>query len=186
MHKKKKDLLLIIFLMIIVNLIVYVRFIKYPIIQEQIIGEQLSELTGEINNNNSISEQFIAKDNAIKEISIFFSTYNRENTGITKLEVLENNKSIYHTDINNKDILDNEYYNINRDIVEVKKGEKYELVISSDLQEGGVTAWRDKENHLVAKITYEVPMTWLYLIKINLIFLILNIFIVKFIRYLRS
>ena len=75
MRKIRKLQILFMLLTILVNVIVYLRFVKYPQNRTQLFGEELSVLSGEINMENNISQNFTAAGAKLVSMEIFFSTY---------------------------------------------------------------------------------------------------------------
>lgn len=186
MSNKKRTIYIILLLTAVLNSIIFFRFIMYPMFQEQIISEDLVKLTGEINVNNTVSEIFIAQDNYINKIEIFFSTYDRVNDGVTEVSILEGEDIIYRDVIHNNEVLDNSYKVINTENISTKKGEEYQIRISSLEDKNGISAWKDNEGKLVAKVIYEKKLELINIFQINIVFLGINTFLIKLIKYLKN
>lgn len=173
--------------MIIVNLILYVSIVKNPRTSEQSLGVNLKNLTGEINALNIVEQKFKPNDSEIAKLEIFFSTYDRENSGNTNVQIEdEAGNSIYTYNIDNSAVKDNEYMLIDVKDVKVDIKQEYTIRISSELKEGGITAWQDEDKQLVAKIGYQNTFDLSDLIQVNIVFLLINVSFIGLIGYLRK
>lgn len=155
MRKIRKLQILFMLLTILVNVIVYLRFVKYPQNRTQLFGEELSVLSGEINMENNISQNFTAAGAKLVSMEIFFSTYARENIGETTIAIKNHKQNIFETKINNSLVIDNAYQKIETGQVLLREGQTYCITVSSSIKEGGISAWKDKQGQLVAKVEYE-------------------------------
>lgn len=183
--KKKKAFFVI--LTILLNIIIYLRFYQFPISSSQIIGSELYEITGEIKEDNFVEQEFIANGTSINSIKLFLSTFGRENTGTTNIDILDrDNNIIISQNINNKHILDNDYTIVKFDKNVLKKDKIYKIKINSRNVKQGITCWEDKFGKLIADINYDVKLNLEYIFIINIIFILANIGIIKLVNFINS
>ncbi|MBC8578933.1 hypothetical protein [Zhenhengia yiwuensis] len=185
MNSKIKKCVFLFILTLMVNLIIFVRFMVFPQNEEQIIGQNLVSITEDINMNNTIIQTLIPNNDTIVGMEIFFSTFNRENPGNTNISLLDGDKEIFNYEIDNSKIIDNEYLELDNLRINVEKGHVYTLMLSSDNSNEGITAWKDAENNLVLTIEYAKVLNILQIIFINVVFLILNIVWIKLFTFLK-
>ena len=90
-----------------------------------------TNLTGEITKTSLIIQSFIAKEKHLSSVGINFGTYNRENSALITVEILNQNGEVIKTCVfNSSKFIDNSYqtFKLNCDLI---SGERYFLKIYS-------------------------------------------------------
>lgn len=174
MRQSGKIKLLLFVLTLFVNLIIYFRFVKFPICFTQILGEELATLTDEITIDNTVTQTFIATECNLDNIEIYFSTYNRKNIDNTVIKIVHGDEEITSFALDNSSLLDNSYATVSMNNILLEKNEQYTLLLQSNLTEGGVTAWKDGDGQLVSRINYVNKLTARKFIIINIGFFVIN------------
>lgn len=207
----KKYILLIVISLFIANFFIYLKTEYDPIADKYryskvSLGGDLNENLGEITSELVIDQSFMAESDNISGINIFFSTFNRVNTGKTILRILDVNKSnvLRTITLNNDEIKDNQYLNLTFDPIKETKNKIFILSISATTSAAigdGITVWRDfnqsintklsvnnetLDGTIVADITYEYKIDGYKKVILNLVVLILNFLTLKLFLFLKN
>lgn len=183
----RKKIVYICLLTVVINVILYFKVINNPESYEQYIGNTLVNLTNEINKNNTVKQEIQPIADEMTEIKIFFSTYNRENTGITNMQLIDSKgDEIYSVDIDNSKVKDNQYLTLEGVKINVDTEERYTMILSSTLQDGGITAWQDADGQLVCTLGYTNTFSRDNWFQVNIVFLLINIGFINLISYLKK
>lgn len=183
----KKNTIFLIFFTVLLNIIIYLRFYQFPISTIQTIGSELYEITGDINRENFVEQEFIAKGTSIDSIKLFLSTFGRKNTGSTFIDILDkDNNVIISSSIDNERVVDNNYSITKFKKNDLEKEKIYKIKIYSTNNIQGITCWKDKYGKLISNINYNVELNFKYIIIINIIFIIVNIGVIKLVKYINS
>ena len=186
MKLTKNIWILFIFLMILTNMIVYLNYFVRQKETSIVLGEQLVSLTDEITIGKKVDTIFKGNNNKVHTIDVFFSTYNRLNQGTLTLTLYDNDKQLYSTTVDMSIVKDNEYHRFLFPCGRLYKEHYYRLVLSSDAQEHGISAWIDEDGVLVAKVSTIVQPTISHLLAINITYAVLNYTFCVIIKALRK
>ena len=112
MKLSKKLWALFLIMMCIVNTTVYIQYYAAEKIEKVVIGENLISLTGEINAENTVSSVFSGNGHSLKSFDVFFSTYNRTNSGNLTCTLYEGDQIIFSDTIDMSGLQDNSFHHI--------------------------------------------------------------------------
>lgn len=185
MKLSKKLWALFLVLMCIVNLIVYLQYYATEKIEKVIIGENLVSLTGEINAENTVSSAFLGNGCSLISFDIFFSTYNRTNSGNLTCTLSEGEQILFSDTIDMAVLQDNSFCRFECEDIVLIKGQEYKLSVYSDTTEESVTAWRDDDGNLVSNLYTVKTLSVSGLLTTNLTYAIINYLLCLMIYYLR-
>ncbi|NOU87930.1 hypothetical protein GC102_19470 [Paenibacillus sp. LMG 31460] len=192
---------------VLISSFYYVRYNYQPIsnefnIKKDKLGVNLSYHINEITNSIDIQQNFKSKYDGLNGIEIFFSTFNRKNTGTTVVELIFNNEIIRKELIPNNQIEDNKYRMIYFDSIKKSKGTIYNVRIYSidTNRENAVTVWLDetKDNNpvilnsksgngqLVANLNYNIEFNIENYLVSTIILLFMCYLLFKMIKFLRK
>lgn len=151
------------------------------------VGSELNELSEIISDNNIIIQQIKGDGNSLRRLEIFFSTYNRENTGTLSVLVTDEKTAIFADSIPTAEIEDNSFLTIEGNGERLVSDRDYYLVLSADNRDdSGVSVWSDADENLVCSyVTAEEGITAEGLIKLNLTFALAGYVICRILQALR-
>lgn len=203
MKKIKKYSIIIIFTIVAINSLLYIKYFNNNSNKEQPMGLELNSIIGELKEDDSISQEFLCKYDNFEGIKIFFSTYNRKNKGTLYLYLKDDSGNVIrNVELNLSELKDNSYEVIDIDKINRTKGKSYELQIKGGkgLQEGNsVTLWnsnhKDKSYSINNKVNNgSIVFTLLFnnkpdfkeIILINAFFIFINILLYNIASFLRK
>lgn len=204
----KKYIVLVIGSLLISNLFLFLTNSYEPIASKYRyatlkLGQQLNENFGEITSPLEINQSIVAERDNLSGLNLFFSTFNRLNTGETIIKILDNdrNEVLRTVILKNEEIEDNKYRKITFPPIKGVKNETLFINISSTAQKNnGITLWKDSktaintklfidnnpvEGTLVFDIIYENILNYPTVVIINLVVLFLNFLVYLLFRFLR-
>lgn len=211
-YMTKKRIGLLLFLVLTILVVNSYYFIKYNYYvgttknnyKEFNLGSNLNNNFGEITSKVKINQFFVGNEDNLNRIDIFVSTFNRKNTGITSIKLIDadTNKVIRDLSIQNSSLKDNSFKTIEFSPVANSKKKVFNLEIKSNVEKGNaVTVWKDnnvskntmllindKKNDgtIVLKLGYQDRIIIKNVIISNIFFLIVNYFVWKLISFLKN
>lgn len=169
------------------------------------LGTDLNSNFGEITDSKVVEQSFVSNQAGLSEISLFFSTFNRNNSSNTLLFLYEadTHKLVRKTEINNSGIKDNSYNSISFEPIKDSKEKIYILKLTTDTKDPtkAITLWKDNDNlqngnlsflgkheegSLVGKLVYQIQFEMLDIIINGVFFSILNIFLFELLRFIKN
>ncbi len=185
MFKHRKVTILFLLLTASVNLIYFFRFVLYPANTKVVIADNLVELSPKITNENPLTQSFFGDNVLLKEIGIFFSTYNGTCEGDLEISIRDSSNEIYETKIKTSNLDDNQYHVISDINIYLKRNEPYTFVIHPLSEKGGVSGWRDQNGQIVSFYQYTPKYDLSNWICTNISFACINLLICRLLLFLR-
>lgn len=198
----KKKISLLIVTIIFVNIVIYFNyFANGNNVQKISLGKNLGNHVGEIINGKTIVQNYKIDVSELDGVNIMFSTFNRTNVGKTVIQVMQKEKIIYKTELDNSKIKDNDKCVINFDKpIEVSPDIISIVITGNSDMNNGVTVWVDNtiENNnnklyvgneyvkgeLVMDILGQKKINIVQILFVNIIFICINAFLYKFMKFL--
>lgn len=150
------------------------------------VGWNLSELTEIIDEGREISFVIPGNNDKLMNISVFFSTYARNNTGNLLMTVSSHGDTIFRQRVALNEISDNSFFDFGNINIQMKKNEEYTVTFSAENgNESGVSAWRDESGNLVAWYVTEKCLSVDDFLKVNAFFVPLNLIACLMLKALR-
>lgn len=167
------------------------------------LGKNLNQNFGEITSKTIIDQSFVGDSDNLMGARIFFSTFNRKNTGETTVQILDSDKKVLRTvKIYNKKLQDNAFEDLQFPVIKKSKGEVFFLRVTSpnDEANNAVTVWNDSivskntklfvnnkelEGTLVTELSYKNVWDVEKILTVNFVISLLNILTVRLFVFLR-
>lgn len=162
---KKSHIILFISLMLFVNLLVYLRFVLFPKSSQVIIAHELKTVSEPLTADSFVEADWVGTGDTMTSFSVFFSTYNRENTGTISLEILDGEQTIAQKHIELNELSDNSQYSFSDINVKMEKDKVYRARVYSEPLEGGVSVWFDGNGNLISsyqQLHKISPLEWFF------------------------
>jgi hypothetical protein len=205
----KKVILTIVVSIIISNCFIYITKDYAPIadkykFSKMNLGSELSQNLGEITSGIEIRQSYVAKNDNLLGLTIFVSTFNRNNTGNMIVKILDGDGvDVLRTiQINYSELKDNQYHEIKFPVLKETKDKVFIISITSDSVEtnNAVTIWKDQKQFentllfsngkiisgtLVGDLIYENIIDLKTRVIINFVVLTLNLLALKLFLFLK-
>lgn len=162
-----------------INVFVYIRFVQYPQSRQVIIAQELRTISEPLSTDSAVELTLTGTGDTLTSLSVFFSTYGRENQGEISVEIFDGEKLVGQKTVDMNDLKDNASYDFTDLNVMLKKRETYRVRLTSVPMEGGVSVWFDDNGTLVSSCRQIHRITVLEWISVNVTYSILWLVILK-------
>lgn len=162
---KKNYILCFCAFILLINILVYIRFVQYPQRQQVVIARELGTISEPLSADSTVELPLEGNGDMLVSFSVFFSTYGRKNMGEISLEILNQGKIITQNTVDMQNLEDNAWYDFSGLDVRLEKGEAYQVKLTSTPIKGGISVWFDNDGVLVSSYwqTHQItPFEWLF------------------------
>ena len=162
---KKNYILCFCAFILLINILVYIRFVQYPQRQQVVIARELETISEPLSADSTVELSLEGNGDMLVSFSVFFSTYGRKNMGELSLEILNQDKIITRNAVDMQNLEDNAWYDFSGLNVKLERGKTYQIKLTSTPITDSISVWFDNNGALVSSYwqTHQItPLEWFF------------------------